>query len=257
VAKRNILKFQTETDFSIINKDYIESRESDVKTMGQVYYVSRIDECAKGSFIRDNAVWMSDNDLEEKVINTSEVLLPGEHNLENVCAASMAAKLAGVETHNIAQVLRTFKGLEHRLELVAEVNGVRYYDDSFSTTPETAIAAINAFQNPEILILGGSSKKSDFTMLADTIKNTKNIKAIIGIGSEWEEIKKHLTNLSSEVLVLEGAKDMQAIVLGASKLAQSGDVVLLTPACASFDMFKNYKDRGEQFKDQVFALKNE
>jgi UDP-N-acetylmuramoylalanine--D-glutamate ligase len=256
-AKRNILKFQTETDFSVINKDYIESRESDVETMGQVYYVSRIDECAKGSFIRDNAVWISDNGLEEKVINTSEILLPGEHNLENVCAASMAAKLAGVEVHNIAQVLKTFKGLEHRLELVAEVNGVKYYDDSFSTTPETAIAAIAAFQNPEILILGGSSKKSDFTMLADTIKNAKNIKAIIGIGSEWEEIKKYLKNLSSEILVLEGAKDMQAIVLGASKLAQSGDVVLLTPACASFDMFKNYKDRGEQFKDQVFALKNE
>jgi UDP-N-acetylmuramoylalanine--D-glutamate ligase len=256
-AKRNVLRFQKETDFSVINKDYLESRESDVETIGQVYYVSRIDECAKGSFIRDNAVWISDNDLEDKVINTSEILLPGEHNLENACASAMAAHLAGVETHNIAQVLRTFKGLEHRLELVAEAAGVKYYDDSFSTTPETAIAAINAFQAPEILILGGSSKKSDFTMLAETIKSAKNIKAIIGIGTEWEEIKKHLTNLSSEILVLEGAKDMSAIVLGASKLAQSGDVVLLSPACASFDMFKDYKDRGNQFKTQVLALKNE
>jgi len=169
----------------------------------------------------------------------------------------MAAFLYGVSIQNIAHTLRTFKGLEHRLELVAELNGVKYYDDSFSTTPETATAAINAFENPEIIILGGSSKNSNFEELGKAIKSAKNIKAIIGVGVEWPKIKEQLLDLDSEVLVLEGAGDMQTIVAAANRLAVEGDVVLLTPACASFDMFKNYKDRGEQFKKQVLALKNE
>jgi len=256
-AKRNILKFQKEEDFAVINKDYVTSRESDIETNGQIYYISAIDEVQKGCFIKENAVWISDNDLEEKVINTSEILLPGAHNLENVCAASMAAKLAGVEIHNIAQVLRTFRGLEHRLELIAEVNGVKYYDDSFSTTPETAIAAINAFKNPEILILGGSSKNSNFKDLGETISKAQNIKAIIGIGVEWARIKAQSKIQNPKFIIVEGADSMEKIVAAAAKLAAPGDVVLLTPACASFDMFKNYKDRGNQFKEKALALRNE
>ena len=255
-AKRNILKFQTEEDFAVINKDYLVSRESDIETNAQVYYVSKEDEVQRGCFIKDNAIYINAFDNIEKVINVSEILLPGVHNLENICAASMAAYLQGVSIANIGHVLRTFKGLEHRLELVAQVNGVKYYDDSFSTTPETAIAAINAFIEPEILILGGSSKNSNFEELGKAIKEASNIKAIIGIGEEWEEIKKHLADLNSDTLVLEGADDMQKIVLGASKLALPGDVVLLSPACASFGMFKNYKDRGDKFKKEVLSLKS-
>ncbi|HYM65065.1 MAG TPA: UDP-N-acetylmuramoyl-L-alanine--D-glutamate ligase [Candidatus Sulfotelmatobacter sp.] len=257
-AKRNILRFQKELDFAVINKDYLASRESDVETNGQIYYVSRIEEVLRGCFIKDNALWIRDGDFEEKVINASDILIPGEHNYENACASVMAAYLAGVEVHNIAQVLKTFKGLEHRLELVAEINGVKYYDDSFSTTPETAIAAINAFSDPEILILGGSSKNSDFSSLGEIVKKSKNIKAIIGIGVEWEKIKNYIKNPSSEIYIIEGAKDMNTIVAAAFKIAAPNDVVLLTPACASFDMFENYKDRGNQFKKEVLALlKNE
>jgi len=254
-AKRNILRFQTQEDFAVINKDYLTSRESDIETMGQIYYVSAVDEAQRGCFIKENAVWIRNGDLEEKILNTSEILIPGEHNLENVCASAMAANLAGVQNHNIAQTLKTFKGLEHRLELFTTFNGVKYYDDSFSTTPETAIAAINAFTNPEILILGGSSKNSNFTALGETISKAKNIKAIIGIGAEWPKIKSEIKDPQSEIYFIEGAETMEKIVIAASKLAVSGDVVLLTPACASFDMFKNYKDRGEQFKKEVFALK--
>ena len=253
-AKRNILRSQTEKDFAVINKDYLASRESDVETNGQVYYVTSVDEAQRGCFIKENAVWIRIGDLEEKIINTSEILVPGEHNLENVCASSIASYLAGVQTHNIAQVLKTFKGLEHRLELVASINGVKYYDDSFSTTPETAIAAVKAFSNPEILVLGGSSKNSDFTELGKVISESKNIKAIIGIGSEWQKIKSEIINPQSEIYFIEGADSMEKIVTAASKLAFSGDVVLLSPACASFDMFKNYKDRGEQFKKKVESL---
>jgi len=256
-AKRNIFKFQTEKDFAIINKDYPESRESDMETNGKIYFVSTEDECDRGAFIRQNSVWIKDLDLEEMVINTKDILLPGVHNLENVTAATMAAYLAGVSIGNIAYVLKNFKGLEHRLELVDTINGVKFYDDSFSTTPESAIAAIKAFKNPEILILGGASKNSDFTELGKVIIEATNIKAIIGIGEEWEKIKAHLTNLNSDVLVLEGAKDMETVVSAAAKLAVADDVVILSPACASFGMFKDYKDRGNQFKLQVAALKNE
>lgn len=251
-AKRNILKFQTEKDFAVINKDYPESRESDVETVGQIYYVSREGECQRGCYVVNNAVWIADGMEEpQKVVNTSEILIPGQHNWENVSAASMAAYLLGVSINNIAYVLKTFKGLEHRLELVSEVNGVKYYDDSFSTTPESAIAAINAFQNPEVLILGGSSKDSDFTELGRVISQASNIKAIIGIGVEWERIKSQISMTNSETLIIEGASNMEKIVAAASKIATDGDIVILSPACASFDMFKNYKDRGNQFKEEV------
>lgn len=254
-SKRNILRFQKETDFAVINKDYLASRESDVETSGKIYYVSTEEECERGCFIKQDAVFIKDVGVEEKIINNKDILLPGKHNLENVCAASMAAYIKGVSAQNIANVLRNFKGLEHRLELVSTVNGVRYYDDSFSTVPETAVAAIKSFEDPEILILGGSSKNSDFTELGRTIKEAKNIKAIIGIGVEWEKIKEKIVNLNPDVLILEGAKDMSTVVTAVYKLAQAGDVVLLSPACASFDMFKNYKDRGDKFKKEVLLLK--
>ncbi len=254
-AKRNILRFQASNDYAILNRDYSASNESDIHTNAKVFYVSTERDGYDGCFIKDNAVILSQNGKEEKVINSSEVLLPGKHNLENVCAAVMAATLSGVSKENIVSILKTFKGLEHRLELVAEINGVKYYDDSFSTTPETAIAAINAFKNPEILILGGSSKKSNFEELGKVISEASNIKAIIGIGIEWERIKAQFRIQNSEFIIIEGADSMEKIVTAASRIAVSGDVVLLSPACASFDMFRNYKDRGEQFKAEVRKLR--
>ena len=250
-AKRNILRFQSSDDFAIINRDYPASLESDVFTEGKVFYVSRERAGYDGCFVSDGKITVQIKGQTYSLISTKDILLPGKHNLENVCAAVMAATLAGVWKENIASVLRSFKGLEHRLELVREINGVKYYDDSFSTTPETAIAAIEAFKSPEILILGGSSKGSDFTELGRIVSSTKNIKAIIGIGIEWPKIK---SKIKSKVLIVEGAKNMQQIVAAASKIAKTGDVVLLSPACASFDMFKNYKDRGEQFKKEVKNL---
>jgi UDP-N-acetylmuramoylalanine--D-glutamate ligase len=256
-AKRNILRFQTEKDFAVLNRDYPATNESDIYTNGKIFTVSRERESIdEGCFVKDEKVWLRVGG-EAPVIDINEILLPGRHNLENICASVMAATLAGVSIKNIVEVLKTFKGLEHRLELVATVNGVRYYDDSFSTTPETAIAAIQSFKEPEILILGGSSKNSNFNELGQVISNAGNIGTIIGIGSEWQRIKAEIPTSTSPIPVIEGAKDMKTIVAAAAKLAVPGDVVLLTPACASFDMFKNYKDRGEQFKKEVLLLKNE
>jgi UDP-N-acetylmuramoylalanine--D-glutamate ligase len=257
-AKRNIFRSQTPSDFAIVNRDYPASNESDIYTEAKLYYVSRERETDNACFVVGNKIILRKNGQDTEIIKTSEVLLPGRHNLENVCAAIIAASLAGVGTTHIANVLKSFKGLEHRLELIDEVNGVRYYDDSFSTTPETAIAAIQAFTVPEIVILGGSTKHSNFSELGKVLASAKNVKAIIGIGEEWERIKSSLKTaelgLGKETILVEGATTMQQIVLAAATIAKPGDVVLLSPACASFDMFKNYKERGEQFKKEVKLL---
>lgn len=254
-AKRNILNHQASGDFAVINRDYPASNESDIHTNGKVYYFSREREVEEGAFALGNQVILRVKGNSIPVIDTRELLLRGDHNHENVSAATIAAYLAGVRVGTIIKVLQSFKGLEHRLELVGKINGVEYYNDSFSTTPETAIAAIKSFQNPEILILGGSSKNSDFSELGKVIGESENIKAIIGVGVEWQRIKEQIKNVRPETLIIEGADSMEKIVLAASKLAVPGDVVLLSPACASFGMFKNYKDRGNQFKEEVNKLK--
>lgn len=254
-AKRNILTHQSESDFAILNRDYPASNESDVLTNAQVYFVSREREVEEGCFALGGAVILNIEGDSQVIFETADLLLRGDHNHENVCAAVMAAYLAKVDLISIKITLKLFKGLEHRLELVDEISGVEYYNDSFSTTPETAIAAIESFKNPEILVLGGSSKNSDFTELGEVIGRHDNIKAIIGIGEEWARIKKEIKNVRPDTLVIEGADTMEKIVTAASKLALPGDVVILSPACASFGLFKNYKDRGNQFKEQVNKLK--
>lgn len=257
-AKRNILRFQESSDFAIVNRDYPASNESDVFTKGKVFQVSREQELlTDGTFVKDKAIFLKRNNKEEKLIDLKDILLPGKHNLENICSASIASMLSGVSSKNIAMVLKSFKGLEHRLELVDTIKGVRYYDDSFSTTPETAIAAIEAFTEPEILILGGSSKNSDFSELGKIISEKENIKAIIGIGEEWGKIKDSISNAKSKAFLVEGAETMEQVVKAINKIAETGDVVLLTPACASFGMFKNYKERGEQFKAEIRKLRME
>lgn len=253
-AKRNLVKFQTKTDFAVINRDYPASNESDIHTEAKIYQISREREASgDGCFIRQGRLIVSKDGKEEELIESDEILLPGKHNLENICAAVMAADLAGISKSSIATVLRSFKGLEHRLQLVNTVGGVRYFDDSFSTTPETAIAAIEAFSDPEILILGGSSKGSDFTQLGEIISTRVNIRAIIGIGAEWPRIKEKI-KLNNNLKIIEGCKDMEEVVKKAAEVSEVGDVVLLTPACASFGMFNNYKERGELFSNAVKKL---
>lgn len=255
-AKRNILSHQFPDDYAVINRDYPASNESDILTDGKVCFVSREREVDEGCFALGNQIILRTKGNDLPIIDTRELQLKGDHNHENACAAVMAAYLAGVRMNTITEVLKSFKGLEYRIELVGLINQVEYYNDSFSTTPETAIAAIKSFKNPEVLILGGSSKNSDFSELGQVISEAENIRAIIGIGEEWERIKEQIKNPKSEIAMVEGAHDMKTIVTAASKIARPGDVVLLSPACASFGMFKNYKDRGNQFKEEVRKLMN-
>jgi UDP-N-acetylmuramoylalanine--D-glutamate ligase len=231
-AKANMVSHQTENDYAVINRDYENSRKIGEQAGGQ-------------------KIWISGKDLG---IVPEEIRLRGEHNRENIVAAMTAAKLAGVEEKVCRQVVKEFKGLEHRLEETATVKGVTYFDDSFSTVPETTIAAIKAFYEPVILIAGGSEKGSDFTQMGEEIVKAKNIKAVILIGMMTDRIEEAIKQAGGGKKIIRGGKGMPEIVAMAAAEAQQGDVVVLSPAAASFDMFKNYKDRGNQFKTEVIKL---
>ena len=186
----------------------------------------------------------------------SAIHLPGKHNVDNACAAILAVKsiLPNVSDDEIKKGLSDFTGLPHRLKFVAEKYGVKYYDDSISTTPGSAIAALKAFVEPKILILGGSDKGADYSELAKEIAR-QNMRSIIINGANADEIREVLREekVDCEIVQLDMA-GMKEVAKSAKNKAQSGDVVILSPAAASFDMFKSYSDRGEQFVAAVEEL---
>lgn len=229
-AKTNILRYQKPDDYAVINGDYQTTKSMAALTKAKVSFFSR----------------------QDLSLDHRRIQLRGEHNLENIAAAITASRIAGASLPAIKQAVYSFKGLEHRLELVKEINQVKFYNDSFSTTPETAIAAIKSFTEPEILILGGSDKGSDYTQLGQTICQSSNLKAVILIGQMVSRIGQAITGYPGKIIT--GGRTMLQIVRQASQLAEVGDVVVLSPACASFDMFTNYKDRGNQFKTYVKKL---
>ncbi len=252
-AKENITKYQTVNDFAVVNADFAESAKIGKSSKGKVFYFS--------TNIKTNGAYLYKGKLISRIrsevsIETKDIGIPGPHNFQNVMAAMCAAQLLGVNTGAIKKVIGKFKGLPHRLQLVRIVNGVSYYNDSFSTTPETAIAAIKAFSKPKILILGGSSKNSDFSELGRVIAGNDSVKALILIGNEQNTIASAIKNAGKfKGKIFTKLETMPEIVKQASAIAKKGDVVLLTPACASFDMFKNYQDRGDQFISCVKKLK--
>jgi UDP-N-acetylmuramoylalanine--D-glutamate ligase len=195
---------------------------------------------------------------DQKIIKTDELGLVGKHNIDNACAAVTAAWQITQDIPAMREGLMSFKGLPHRLQLVEEVDGVGYYDDSIATTPGSAIAALNAFEQPKVIILGGSDKGADFTELAEEIaKHGDSVRGIVLIGQMAERIFGSLRAAGvddSKIAWLEGKPSMNEVVGQAQDLAQKGDVVIMSPACASYDMFQNYKDRGEQFIAAVKRL---
>lgn len=188
------------------------------------------------------------------VASTSALQLPGAHNLENACAAiSAALALQEMDQSAIEQGLRDFTGLPHRLKFVREINSVKYYDDSIATTPGSAIAAMKAFDQPKIMIMGGSSKGAQFDEVAVVAAST-NVKAAILIGAEADRIEQTLREHTISTINLGSDVSMSDVVAEVQKHAVSGDVVVLSPACASFGMFKNYADRGQRFETAVNAI---
>lgn len=201
-----------------------------------------------GAIVKDGAIVIDG----QTICKTDELKLLGEHNWQNACAAVTAVWQVTQDVAAIRSVLTSFSGLEHRIEFVRELDGVRYYDDSFGTTPETAIVAIQAFSAPKIVILGGSDKGVRFDKLAKVVQDN-NVHTVVVIGKMGAAIEDELHKLGYTSIVA-GAATMDGIVQQAKDIAKPGDVVLLSTACASFDMFKNYQDRGEQFKTAVTAL---
>lgn len=177
-----------------------------------------------------------------------EIPLPGAHNVENVLAAVMAARLAEVDTAAIAKAVRSFQGVEHRLEFVAEIGGVRYYNDSKATNVDATLKALDAFPGRILVILGGKDKGSDYTVLREPLRE-KGILALL-IGAAADKIDSQI----SGSVAIERAGRMERAVEIAAQAAQAGDIVLLAPACASFDQFENYEHRGRVFKKLVRGL---
>ena len=253
-AKRNILRFQKESDFAVINKDYTASHESDTHTLGKVFNFSRERE-VNGCFVQGDSVWININGKKEKIIDTHKIKLLGKHNLENVCAAICTANLVGVSKTNITKVLEEFGGLEHRLEFVGEKNGVRFYNDSLATIPEAAVHALEALPDAETLIAGGYDRGLDYSSLGQYL-NKGQIKTLILFPPTGKRIWDEVCKITSEESRPEkfDVKTMEQAVRIAAAETNPGKICLLSPASASFGTFKDYKDRGEQFKREVASL---
>lgn len=254
-AKRNILRFQKEDDFAVVNRDYLPSNESDIETLGKVFKVSTEREVNDGCFAKDKSVWVNHDGKTEKIIDIEKIKLLGKHNLENVCAATAAAILAGVSKENIVEVLREFGGLPHRLEFVGEKNGVIFYNDSLATIPQAAIQALEALPETETLITGGFDRGLDYSSLAHCLSNGQ-IKTLILFPPSGKRIWEEICKITSEKNRPEkfDVSSMEQAVRIAFAETMPGKVCLLSPASASFGLFENYKDRGDQFKKEVSKL---
>lgn len=253
-AKSNIVKHQNKNDFAVINIDYSTSKNFAKKTNAKVYYFSRYEKKVKGSFVENGKIIL--NIMGMKIIGeTKDLQLRGEHNWENVTAAVCAAYLNGAKLSSIRTSVFNFRGLEHRLEFVRSYKGINFYNDSFSTNPGTAIAAIQSFKEPLTLILGGSDKGLSYDNMAEEIVDSGNVKNIILIGQIATQIKESLEKAfyRGNIIYL-GMTTMKNVIDKAYFNAQNGDVILFSPASASFGMFKDYKDRGNQFKSCVNNL---
>jgi UDP-N-acetylmuramoylalanine--D-glutamate ligase len=243
-AKQQLFRWQTADDITIYNPDSAASqRITSVSHGTKIPYLRE-----PGAFVNGNTVMINDR----IICATSGLKLLGKHNWQNVCAAVTAVWQITQDIEAIRSVLTSFSGLEHRIEFVREVDGVSYYDDSFGTTPETAQVAIEAFPEPKVVILGGSDKGVQYDDLAQTVVNN-NVRAVVTIGEMGPVIADALRK-KGYTQIKEGGSTMQDIVGAARAQAHTGDIVLLSTACASFDLFANYKDRGEQFKEVVNAL---
>ena len=191
---------------------------------------------------------------ESKIVyyETSNVpsLLVGEHNKENIAAALSVAKIIGIEEKISEQVVKNFKGLEYRIEFVKEDAGVKYYNDSFATTPDATMVALQSFSEPIILLVGGADKGADFKKLAKEIKERAKFVVLLH-GRATPRIKKQLEESGFPKNQMKLERDLKSAIKTAKKNAVSGDVILLSTACASFGMFKNYKERGKLFSEMV------
>jgi UDP-N-acetylmuramoylalanine--D-glutamate ligase len=249
-AKARIFENQTAADSAILNADDPATTPL-APTKPHLYWFSRKQRVAQGAFVRENGIVFRHDGREETVLSLKEIPLPGAHNVENVLAAVVATRLAGAAAAAIAKGVRSFAGVEHRLEFVAEIGGVRYYNDSKATNVDATLKALDAFPGRILIVLGGKDKGSDYTLLQRPLRE-KAILALL-IGAAADKIEKQITGS----VAIERAGTIERAVEIASHAARPGDVVLLAPACASFDQFQNYEHRGRVFKELVHQLERQ
>jgi UDP-N-acetylmuramoylalanine--D-glutamate ligase len=249
-AKARIFENQTEADSAILNADD-PATTPHAPAKPHVYWFSRKQRVAQGAFVHGDEIVFRHDGQEEAVSSLKEIPLSGAHNVENVLAAVAATRLAGAEPAAIAKGVRSFAGVEHRLEFVAEIGGVRYYNDSKATNVDATLKALDAFPGRTLIILGGKDKGSDYTALQKPLRE-KAILALL-IGAAADKIEKQIAGS----VAIERAGTIERAVEIASHAARPGDIVLLAPACASFDQFQNYEHRGRVFKDLAHQLERQ
>lgn len=245
-AKTNIVAHQSKDDIVVYHatNPYV-SQVITATTSRKIPYTS-----APGAYVQDG--WFMIDD--QKVCSVHQMKLVGNHNQDNICAAITAAWQFTKDRAAITKAIGEFTGLDHRLKFVRDVDNVKYYDDSIATTPGSVMAALQAFSEPKVLIIGGSDKGVDFSGVAKAIADS-NVHHVIIIGISRAKIQAALDAARfTDYQLFDEHSSMQQIVVAAQTQAQSGDIVILSPACASFDMFKDYKDRGDQFIAAVQAL---
>jgi len=247
-AKARVFENQTATDYTLLNADDATCAAMAAQTRAAVCWISRQHPVERGAFLRgDNIVWI-DGGHEQPIMPISEIGLKGAHNVENVLAAVCASALLGCRPEQIRQAVVNFKAVEHRIEYVATINGVEYYNDSKATNVDATIKALESFPKNIHLILGGKDKGSPYTVMNDLLR--ERVKRVYTIGAAAPKIEAEIKGTTEVV----HAETLENAIKRAYAVAQPGDIVLLAPACASFDQFKSYEHRGRVFKDTVRAL---
>jgi len=256
-AKRNIIRYQSESDIAVLNADNIYTKQFASDLHAKVLWFSRLHCVETGAYVQEGEIIYSDGKDHDKVMDVSDIILPGNHNIENYLAAICAVK-GFVKNQTIKKVASTFKGVEHRIEFVRELNGVKYYNDSIGTSPTRTIASINAFNQKVVLIAGGYDKHIPYDEMGAVLVD--KTKALILLGATAGKIKQAFeqeTNKAGKGLDIPVflCSSMEEAVQKAAEVSEQGDIVLMSPASASFDMYKNFEERGKHFKDIVLSLK--
>lgn len=242
--KKRIFNHHGKSDYAILNKDNNDLMQLTRDINSTKEYFSSEEKLANGCHLEgDNIIYFG-----EKVININDIKIKGKHNYENVMAAIMVVKKYGIANRIITEVLSEFKGVEHRIEYVKTINGIEIYNDSKSTNVKATQIALSSFDKPLVLLLGGLDRGHSFEELKDYLKN---VKAIIGYGETKNRIKEFAESFGIQVVTCD---DLPSATQTAYELAVSGDVILLSPACASWDQFADFEKRGEKFKEYINNL---
>ena len=247
-AKARIFENQREDDFTVLNADDATCKQLGARVHSELYWFSRKSRVTRGAFVHEGHIFWRDHDEQRRIMPVSEISLKGAHNLENVLAAVAMGILVGVQDEHIRAAVRDFKAVEHRLEYVATIHGVEYYNDSKATNVDATIKALESFPSGIHIILGGKDKDSDYKVLKPLLR--ERAKRVYTIGTAAEKIESQIAGAAEIVR----AKTLENAIRLASEHASKGDVVVLAPACASFDQFDNYEHRGRVFKELVHKL---